>query len=102
MDNQQGEFIRHGPCESCGSSDALAIYTHNTFCFVCHEYTSLITNKREYRKPMPQLIGEAVRLNKRNISEKTCEKYKIYRDGSNLRFHYHDRIVTGKQNVLWV
>ena len=39
---------------------------------------------------MPQYIGSAVKLQKRNISEKTCEKYKIYRDGSNLRFHYHD------------
>ena len=35
-------------------------------------------------------VGSAVRLNKRNISEKTCEKFKIYRDGDTLRFHYHN------------
>lgn len=34
--------------------------------------------------------GHAQRLSKRNLTEKVCEKYKIYRDGSNLRFHYHD------------
>ena len=35
-------------------------------------------------------VGSATRLNKRNISEKTCEKFKIYRDGDTLRFHYHN------------
>jgi len=37
-----------------------------------------------------QLQGSAQRLNKRNISEKVCEKYKIYRDGDSLKFHYFD------------
>jgi twinkle protein len=27
---------------------------------------------------------------KRNISEKVCQQYKIYRDGDLLRFHYYD------------
>ena len=34
--------------------------------------------------------GSAQRLQKRNISEKTCEKYKIYKDGETLRMYYHD------------
>jgi twinkle protein len=34
--------------------------------------------------------GSADRLKKRNISEKVCEKYKIYRDGDLLRMYYHD------------
>jgi twinkle protein len=34
--------------------------------------------------------GSAQRLQKRNISEKTCEKYKIYRDATHLRFPYFD------------
>jgi twinkle protein len=34
------------------------------------------------------LTGSAVRLNKRNISEKTNQLYKIYRDGDTLRFPY--------------
>ena len=36
------------------------------------------------------ITGSAQRLQKRNISEATCEKYKIYRDGNKLRFYYHD------------
>ncbi len=37
-----------------------------------------------------QLKGSASRLSKRNISEKVCQQYKIYRDGDLLRFHYYD------------
>lgn len=32
--------------------------------------------------------GEPVSLPRRNISEETCKKYRIYRDGDELRFHY--------------
>ena len=34
--------------------------------------------------------GSATRLSKRGLSDKTCEKYKIYREGNILRFYYHD------------
>ena len=37
-----------------------------------------------------QITGSAQRLQKRNLSQKVCEKYKIYRDGDKLRFYYHD------------
>jgi twinkle protein len=37
-----------------------------------------------------QLKGTAERLQKRGISEKVCQQYKIYRDGELLRFHYFD------------
>ena len=35
--------------------------------------------------------GSAVPLKKRRLDEKTCERFKIYRDGDNLRFHYHNK-----------
>jgi len=35
------------------------------------------------------LEGYAQRLNKRKISEATCAKYRIHRDGDLLRFYYH-------------
>jgi twinkle protein len=37
-----------------------------------------------------RLQGSAERLQKRNLSEKVCQQYKIYRDGDVLRFHYFD------------
>lgn len=35
-----GQFLRHSPCSSCGSSDARAEYDDgSTFCFVCRRNT---------------------------------------------------------------
>ena len=83
------EFSHHEACNTCGSSDGLAVYTDgHTFCFVCHEWTgdshSQLTNHRMNYQ------GSAQRLQKRNLSEKICEKYKIYKDGDILRAYYHD------------
>ena len=36
------------------------------------------------------LQGSAERLQKRGISEKVCQQYRIYKDGDVLRFHYFD------------
>lgn len=38
-----------------------------------------------------QYKGFATRLDKRGLSESTCERFKIYRDGDTLRFHYHNQ-----------
>ena len=86
------EFVRHLPCENCGSSDANSLYSDgHTFCFVCHYRTKgdgEPVHNHSNMTPHVQLKGSAQRLPKRNISEKVCEKYKIYRDGDVLRFHY--------------
>jgi len=37
-----------------------------------------------------QIKGSAERLQKRKISQSTCERFKVYRDGDKLRFYYHD------------
>ena len=37
------------------------------------------------------LRGHAIRLRKRGLSSRTCEKFKIYADGDTLRFHYYSR-----------
>ena len=86
----ESEFVRHEPCENCGSSDGKSLYSDgHTFCFVCHHYVhgdgtvatqSMTTNV--------QLQGSAGRLQKRGISEQTCEKFKCYREGEKLRFYY--------------
>ena len=85
------EFVRHEPCPNCGSSDALSLYSDgHTWCFVCHNRTPA-TNEVVHNPHMTktvQLTGSAERLQKRNISEKTNQFYKIYRDGDTLRFPY--------------
>ena len=88
----ESEFIRHEPCSNCGSSDANGIYTDgHTYCFSCQHYTE--GNDTQHTHKMQSNVtfkGSAQRLQKRNISERTCEKYKIFRDESHLRFPYFD------------
>tara|TARA_B100000965_G_scaffold14713_3_gene11102 strand:+ start:7403 stop:8971 length:1569 start_codon:yes stop_codon:yes gene_type:complete len=88
MDNES-EFIRHEPCSVCGSSDANGIYTDgHSYCFSCQTYKS---GDQEHTHQMPtnvQFKGSARRLQKRRISEKVCEFYKIYQEEAHLRFPY--------------
>ena len=91
--NCESEFVRHLPCETCGSSDANSLYTDgHTFCFACNTYGHTEEDVVHHHKPVSfiQLQGAAQRLAKRNISEKVCQQYKIYKDGDFLRFHYFD------------
>ena len=89
----ESEFLRHMPCDNCGSSDAKSLYSDgHTFCFVCHDRTAG-DNDVIHSEQMSQnihLTGSAERLVKRNISEKTNQFFQIYRDGDTLRFPYHD------------
>ena len=86
----ESEFVRHMPCENCGSSDGNSLYSDgHTYCFVCHHRTP--ANGEKNFTPMTkdvQLTGYAQRLSKRKISQKTCQFYKIFRDGEVLRFPY--------------
>ena len=86
----ESEFVRHIPCDTCGSSDGNSLYTDgHTFCFVCHTHqfatdqistTTVTTNVK--------LQGSAEPLHSRGLSEKVCQQYKIFVDGNKLRFHY--------------
>jgi twinkle protein len=89
----ESEFVRHMPCNKCGSSDGNSLYSDgHTYCFVCHDRTGgdndVIHNRNVTSKA--HLTGSAERLHKRKISEKTCKFYQIYRDGNVLRFPYYD------------
>ena len=84
------EFVRHIPCENCGSSDGNSLYSDgHTYCFVCHHRTGgdneIIHNNMSKHV---QLKGSAERLHKRGISEKTNQFFRIFRDGNTLRFPY--------------
>ena len=88
----ESEFVRHLPCENCGSSDANSLYTDgHTFCFSCNAYTHGDGDiHTHHMSTNVSLKGSAQRLNKRGVSEKVCQQYKIYTDGDVLRFHYFD------------
>ena len=85
------EFVRHIPCDTCGSSDANSLYDDgHTYCFSCHTYV----NGDEPPKMSQSHVliqGEPQRLRKRKIPEEVCSKYKIYTDNNVLRFYYTDK-----------
>jgi twinkle protein len=78
MEITESEFVEHGPCEACGSSDGLAHYTDgHTHCFVCQAHTSATGAVEEKPKQIPKdfVIGTFQELKKRGINEKTCRKF---------------------------
>ena len=98
MDNES-EFIRHLPCDNCGSSDANSIYTDgHEYCHKCNHYKPGDTEESFHIHPVGkvQIEGSAERLQARNISQKTCELFKTYKDGNILRhYYYRDGQVVG-------
>ena len=86
----ESEFIAHEACDNCGSSDGNSAYSDgHKFCFVCHKYTPAEGEVHSHKMATDvHYKGSAERLQKRNISEKTCQFFRIFRDGNTLRFPY--------------
>ncbi len=68
------EFIRHIPCESCGSSDANSLYTDgHTYCFACETYGEKEVNEVFKEESVTDFLeGEYKALGKRKLSQETC------------------------------
>ena len=63
----------------------------HTFCFSCNTWSpgeGNVVHTHQRMSTNVQLRGSAERLQKRRISEKVCQKYKIHKDGDVLRFYY--------------
>lgn len=79
-------FVRHVPCDSCGSRDGGGLYDDgHTTCFVCGAYSS--TNKstvtqRRHEVDTQFLEGDYQSLGARRLSETACRKfgYKVGHD----------------------
>lgn len=87
----ESEFLYHEPCLACGSSDGNSVYSDgHSYCFVCTAYTHAVGDNHHRMSTATNvtLQGSAERLIKRGLSQEVCQKYKIYRDGDVLRFHY--------------
>jgi len=75
-----GTFIKHIPCDECGSSDANSLYEDGTtFCFACEGVTqgegSLRTGGSKMEKPKDFLTGTYRDIPKRKVYEDICRKY---------------------------
>lgn len=75
------QFIRHVPCEKCGSSDANSLYDDgHQFCFACQTYHKADGSEVEEgpsRTPIGNdlLRGEVKSLGKRGLNATTCAKF---------------------------
>lgn len=76
----------HVPCDSCGSSDGVTIYSDgHSFCFVCEEWKpgDGTVTKKERKQVAADLIPydhlELGALPVRGITEATCRKYGYYK-----------------------
>ena len=100
----EAEFVRHEPCGICGSSDANSLYTDgHHYCFSCNTYTPAeginlnSQSKRKMNNENIELRGHPQALRRRGLSEPTCRKFRIHRDGDTLLFPYFtsDGVIKG-------
>lgn len=94
------KFIRHVPCEHCGSSDAGAEYDDGHFyCFNCHHTEhetdacnlSVMQQAVAPRKQqMLDIKGQIKAIPDRGISQQTCEKYGVTQDNGQHFYPYTD------------
>lgn len=76
-------FIRHIPCEACGSSDANGVFTDgHTYCFSCTAHRhgeGSVEPSPVLASPPSELIWgpdlEVLALPKRGLTEKTCRHW---------------------------
>lgn len=76
------EFVKHVPCEQCGSSDANGTYTDgHTYCFSCGHHTNggPMAERTSPAAVTPSSglapLGSPQSLPKRKLKEETCQKY---------------------------
>jgi len=85
--NSENTFIKHLPCEKCGSKDNNALYSDgSTYCFGCEEYASAegTVGHKATKVNAGLLPGTYAALPARGLTEETCRKfdYQIGFDGT--------------------
>lgn len=75
----ESEFVKHIPCEHCGSSDANSLYSDNhQFCFACETLVKgdgTVEGPSQSKIPEGFLQGHYRSLSSRGIQEETCRKF---------------------------
>ena len=82
----ESRFLRHDPCDTCNSSDGLAVYTDHSFCFVCQKYIKgegQEVEKTSRSKPVRPMIDVDLTTpwdadHYRGIPKKVLDQYGIY------------------------
>lgn len=91
-----GKFLRHSPCEKCGSSDAKALYEDGSgFCWRCEAYFSGGDEAATPEIAAPHderqfYLGSFASIPKRGLSEETCQKFGYHCHGGEQVADYRD------------
>lgn len=99
-EREESQYLHKTSCQSCGSSDANAVYANgNTHCFSCNK-TVFATNQessdnleQDYdRTVSTDLLQPDIRaLQKRQINESTCRKFNYgYANGKQVATYYDE------------
>ena len=76
--HEESTFVRHEPCEKCGSSDANSLFSDgHLFCFSCNTYTPAEGDAVITAPAMnTNLIhGEPKAIPARGLNEDDCRKF---------------------------
>ena len=91
------KFLRHGPCEACGSSDANSYYDDgHSYCHACNRYESEGTYTEVQTKPTTTKVftmktqGEVKAIVDRCISKDTCEFFGVTQETGKHYYPYFD------------
>ena len=94
---QESKFLKHIPCEECGSSDGNSYYDDgHTYCHVCQTFKaddgefSGKTEKLQKTGKQMQIKGEVRSITDRNLSKATAEFYGVTIDGDKQYYPYAD------------
>lgn len=88
-------FIKHLPCENCGSSDAAALYDDgHTHCFKCghtvfeHQFEERTVMRDAAAPKKVDIRGQIKSIPDRGITQQTCEKFGVTQDEHNHYYPY--------------
>lgn len=85
LNNDDSTFLKHIPCDNCGSSDANSLYSDgHSFCFSCNTHKKETGECAEPAQPKSSglIAGRYQDLIRRGIREDTCRKF-------GYQFGYH-------------
>ena len=85
-------FLKHIPCEKCGSSDANSLFDDgHQHCFACGHHVhadSEFTATPARKKSMIEVKGEVKSISDRGITTATCQTYGVTQDGTCQYYPY--------------
>lgn len=106
-ESSESTLVGQGPCDDCGSSDALARYSDgHTFCFSCEKHTqgeaaSVVVRTKKRKSAGSFLDVLPVDLGKRRLNRKTLAKwgYGVTDDGLQVAQYFDDNGTLVAQKV---